>query len=44
MAAILNITKYGGRIKITSCFHQHSEMVWYKSYLCQMSRGENVLH
>ena len=37
MAAILNIAKNGGSIKISGCFHQNCEMVWHGGHLCQMS-------
>ena len=37
MAAILNIAKNGGSIKISGCFHQKSEIVWHGGHLCQMS-------
>ena len=37
MAAILNIAKNGGSIKISGCFHQHSEIVWHRGHLCQIS-------
>ena len=37
MAAILNIAKNGGSIKIPGCFHQNSEIVWHGGHLCQMS-------
>ena len=37
MAAILNIAKNGGSIKISGCFHQNSEIVWHGGHLCQMS-------
>jgi len=36
MAAILNIAKNGGSIKISGCFHQNSEIVWDGGHLCQM--------
>ena len=26
-----------GRIKISGCFHQNSEIVWHGGYLCQIS-------
>ena len=37
MAAILNIAKNGGSIKISGCFHQNSEIVWHGGHLCQIS-------
>ena len=37
MAAIFNIAKNGGSIKISGCFHQHSEIVWLGGHLCQIS-------
>ena len=37
MAAILNIATNCGSIKISGCFHQHSEKVWHGGHLCQMS-------
>ena len=37
MAAILNIAKNGGSIKISGCFHQNAEIVWHGGHLCQMS-------
>ena len=37
MAAILNIAKSGGSIKISGCFHQNSEIVWHGGHLCQIS-------
>ena len=37
MAAILNIAKNGGSIKISGCFHENSEIVWHGGHLCQMS-------
>ena len=37
MAAILNIATNGGSIKISGCFHQHSEIVWHGGHLCQIS-------
>ena len=27
----------GGRIKISGCFHQNSEIVWHGGHLCQIS-------
>ena len=37
MAAILNIAKNGGSIKISGCFHQNSEIVWHGGHLCQIT-------
>ena len=37
MAAILNIAKNCGSIKISGCFHQNSEIVWHGGHLCQIS-------
>ena len=37
MAAILNIAKNGGSIKISGCFHQNSEIVWHGGHLYQIS-------
>ena len=37
MAAILNIAKNGGSIKISGCFHQNSGIVWHGGHLCQIS-------
>ena len=37
MAAILNIAKNGGSIKISGCFHQHYEIIWHGGHLCQIS-------
>ena len=37
MAAILNIAKNGGSIKISGCFHQNSKIVWHGGHLCQIS-------
>ena len=37
MAAILNIEKTGGSIKISGCFHQNSKIVWHGGHLCQIS-------
>ena len=36
-AAILNIAKNYGSIKISGCFHQNSEIVWHIGHLCQIS-------
>ena len=36
-AAILNIAKNGGSIKISGCFHQNSEIVWHGGHLYQIS-------
>ena len=37
MAAILNIAKNGGSIKISGCFQLNSEIVWHGGHLCQIS-------